>query len=442
MERTPALVRLGPAWSSTPPVTRRAGSSWPTGRERDHGGCRRHRSRAVRHGGGAHLQRPGSRSAVPPLPSPPRPRRPRPSWWSTMLDAAGRPGGLPPGLPAGDAGALGPQRGTGRRVRPRPRAVPDHPVPARLGARRRHAARIPTASSGCGWWRPRTPSGRSSSRSASSSTARSGHGPRGAASWWPARSSRRSACPWPSCSGGPRTPSTSSGGSPRPATRCGWWATPTCTTTPSARAHGVPVWKYYYEARNMLYLHLHVKKRVGYYPRNITKLIGRAVLREPEGRLVRRACHGPGPLRRGPGPARHPVPDRVDAGAHRGLTGPSSELSPDQAPDHVDHPVLVLDGQGRAARQAQAVVEDAGAHRPAHHRRRRRTPAGGAAASRSAGPRCRRASRASRISSRSAPDPLGVDGDAGEPVVGLAVVGDRHEADAGQVGQRLPVARR
>jgi len=53
--------------------------------------------------------------------------------------------------------------------------------------------------------------------------------------------------------------------------------------------HGdsVPVWKYYYEARNMLYVHLYVKKRVGYYPRNITKLLGRAVLREPGGRMVR-----------------------------------------------------------------------------------------------------------------------------------------------------------
>ena len=50
---------------------------------------------------------------------------------------------------------------------------------------------------------------------------------------------------------------------------------------------GVPVWKYYYEARNMLYVHLYVKRRVGYYPRNIMKLVGRAVLREPEGRLVR-----------------------------------------------------------------------------------------------------------------------------------------------------------
>jgi len=49
----------------------------------------------------------------------------------------------------------------------------------------------------------------------------------------------------------------------------------------------VPVWKYYYEARNMLYVHLHVKKRVGYYPRNIAKLFGRAILREPDGRLER-----------------------------------------------------------------------------------------------------------------------------------------------------------
>jgi len=50
---------------------------------------------------------------------------------------------------------------------------------------------------------------------------------------------------------------------------------------------GVPVWKYYYEARNMLYVHLYVKKRIGYYPRNISKLFARAVLREPEGRWVR-----------------------------------------------------------------------------------------------------------------------------------------------------------
>ena len=52
--------------------------------------------------------------------------------------------------------------------------------------------------------------------------------------------------------------------------------------------HGdrVPLWKYYYEARNMLYLHLHVMHRVGWYPRNVTKLVGRAVLRERGRRLA------------------------------------------------------------------------------------------------------------------------------------------------------------
>jgi len=57
---------------------------------------------------------------------------------------------------------------------------------------------------------------------------------------------------------------------------------------------GVPVWKYYYEARNMLYVHLYVKKRVGYYPRNVAKLLARAVLREPEGRWPRLAAMGRG----------------------------------------------------------------------------------------------------------------------------------------------------
>jgi hypothetical protein len=50
---------------------------------------------------------------------------------------------------------------------------------------------------------------------------------------------------------------------------------------------GVPVWKYYYEARNMLYLHLHVMHRVGWYPRNLGRLVARAVLRERRGRLRR-----------------------------------------------------------------------------------------------------------------------------------------------------------
>ncbi len=50
---------------------------------------------------------------------------------------------------------------------------------------------------------------------------------------------------------------------------------------------GVPLWKYYYEARNMLYVHMHVKHRVGRYPRNVSKLFARAVVREKDGRLRR-----------------------------------------------------------------------------------------------------------------------------------------------------------
>jgi rhamnopyranosyl-N-acetylglucosaminyl-diphospho-decaprenol beta-1,3/1,4-galactofuranosyltransferase len=52
---------------------------------------------------------------------------------------------------------------------------------------------------------------------------------------------------------------------------------------------GVPMWKYYYEARNMLYVHLHVKRRVGRYPQNMAKLFARAVLREKDRRLRRLA---------------------------------------------------------------------------------------------------------------------------------------------------------
>ncbi len=52
---------------------------------------------------------------------------------------------------------------------------------------------------------------------------------------------------------------------------------------------GVPLWKYYYESRNMLYVHLHVKHRIGRYPQNMAMLIARAVLREKDGRLRRLA---------------------------------------------------------------------------------------------------------------------------------------------------------
>ncbi len=49
----------------------------------------------------------------------------------------------------------------------------------------------------------------------------------------------------------------------------------------------VPLWKYYYESRNMLYVHMHVKHKVGRYPRNITKLFARALFREQGGRVER-----------------------------------------------------------------------------------------------------------------------------------------------------------
>ena len=50
---------------------------------------------------------------------------------------------------------------------------------------------------------------------------------------------------------------------------------------------GVPLWKYYYEARNMLYVHLYVKHRIGRYPRSVSKLFARALFREDDGRLRR-----------------------------------------------------------------------------------------------------------------------------------------------------------
>ncbi len=46
----------------------------------------------------------------------------------------------------------------------------------------------------------------------------------------------------------------------------------------------LPAWKYYYESRNMLYLHWHIMHRTGRYPRNFTRLVGRAAFRQKEGR--------------------------------------------------------------------------------------------------------------------------------------------------------------
>jgi rhamnopyranosyl-N-acetylglucosaminyl-diphospho-decaprenol beta-1,3/1,4-galactofuranosyltransferase len=58
---------------------------------------------------------------------------------------------------------------------------------------------------------------------------------------------------------------------------------------PIRHGDGVPLWKYYYESRNMLYVHLRVKRRLGRYPRNMSMLLARAILREKGGRFRRLA---------------------------------------------------------------------------------------------------------------------------------------------------------
>jgi len=47
----------------------------------------------------------------------------------------------------------------------------------------------------------------------------------------------------------------------------------------------VPVWKYYYESRNSLYLHFHVMHRIGRFPRSSVRLLGRAIVRERGNRM-------------------------------------------------------------------------------------------------------------------------------------------------------------
>ena len=56
----------------------------------------------------------------------------------------------------------------------------------------------------------------------------------------------------------------------------------------------IPTWKYYYESRNMLYYHLHIKHRVGRYPKKIVTLFLRAFLRQRKGRIrcVTAICRG------------------------------------------------------------------------------------------------------------------------------------------------------
>ena len=47
----------------------------------------------------------------------------------------------------------------------------------------------------------------------------------------------------------------------------------------------IPTWKYYYEARNSLYYHLRIKRKVGRFPKKIAGLVFRAVLRQKRNRI-------------------------------------------------------------------------------------------------------------------------------------------------------------
>jgi rhamnopyranosyl-N-acetylglucosaminyl-diphospho-decaprenol beta-1,3/1,4-galactofuranosyltransferase len=47
----------------------------------------------------------------------------------------------------------------------------------------------------------------------------------------------------------------------------------------------IPPWKYYYEARNSLYYHLRIKRKVGRFPRKVTGLVFRALLRQRKSRI-------------------------------------------------------------------------------------------------------------------------------------------------------------
>ena len=60
------------------------------------------------------------------------------------------------------------------------------------------------------------------------------------------------------------------------------------------QGRGVPTWKYYYETRNLIYLHLHIMRRLGWFPRNFTRLMARAFLRERGGHLQRFRAIGAG----------------------------------------------------------------------------------------------------------------------------------------------------
>ena len=251
-------------------------------------------------------------------PSPTRPAHPRRSWWSTTpasppvtARAVGR-GRLPvPG------GALGDQHRARRRLRPGPGRVPRVRATARLGARRRHAsrARLPRAPVGGG--RPRTRRRPSSSRCPGSSD--------GSLGVWPS---------W-----------------------CGF-----VVARQIVEAVGLPMAELFWWAEDTEYLQWRIPE-AGYQQQVVQRRHRRprrhppgwrrpaleVLLRGPQHALCASACQAPvgryprnmshccspgpcfarstggcggwrswpGGCGRGPGPARHPLSGRADAGAHQ-----------------------------------------------------------------------------------------------------------------------------
>ncbi len=108
------------------------------------------------------------------------------------------------------------------------------------------------------------------------------------------------------------------------------------------RRDTLPMWKYYYEARNMLWVHLHVKRRVGSLPAKCRQADRSRALQRAE-RPV--AAHGGDRERsvgRSPWQPRRPLPDRRPPGTfsvvhrHRGrLTEPAGDDHPEEGRRHL-----------------------------------------------------------------------------------------------------------
>jgi GT2 family glycosyltransferase len=97
----------------------------------------------------------------------------------------------------------------------------------------------------------------------------------------------------------------------------------------------VPTWKYYYETRNLIYVHLYVKRTLGWFPRNFMKLMGRAFLRERAGYLDRIIAISRGVVDgvRGRLGIRYPV-TALSERAHRGGEPSARSGSAPKAPEN------------------------------------------------------------------------------------------------------------